>query len=723
VEPAPMEHEPQESPSTGLQLRDLAAILQMQWRIVAGCTAAAVVAALVHGVFATRQYRATAVMHLSATAGQELKVERVVDVDQYNRWNRQMFVQTQLEVIRSRSLLTDVLKQYAEFGPGYEDLPVDGNGVPRLVEMLDVNPRQGTELIDLSVTCSDPDKAAVLANLVSETYRTKNLDDTRLAARDAKLWLQEQIKLYRQRIDESTRAMISYQADNDLADVQEQETSLATRMDSLNSAYAEINTERILLETEVYSHERLLREGAYGELAKDMDTPLVGSLTQNWASAVSEHARLAARYGELHPERRQAKARLDQIEQELRTEVELSLSAERKKLSQLRRKEESLKTEIDGGKGQLLGVTGKREQYDKLKVDLERAKEFYVRLNQRNDEVDLQSQTQLNNVSIVDAARPNTRPVSPNVLLNLLIALCGGFVGGIGLGLAREYLDDTISSPLEVQTFLRVPFLGMIPKIADVTDEKELALYTHQNPRSTVAEALRGIRTVIELDRNGPPRRLLVTSAVSSEGKTSTIVRLGVAFANLDKRVLMIDADLRRPRLHKIFGFDKDVGLSTVLGGLPIEEAVRETGVPNLSVLLSGRGGERPNELLASPAMPALLAELEQRYDLVLIDSPPTVLLSDARILSRYVDGVVMLVREHTTSRMLVREGVTGLEQVRARMLGVIVNAVDLSQRRTSYKYYYGYGYGYGYGYRYDRYYTDPQPEDESAPAAEPPTT
>jgi capsular exopolysaccharide synthesis family protein len=259
-----------------------------------------------------------------------------------------------------------------------------------------------------------------------------------------------------------------------------------------------------------------------------------------------------------------------------------------------------------------------------------------------------------------------------------------------------------------------VAFLGIIPKIPDETDETALALQSHRNPRSTVAEALRGIRTVLELDPTGAaPRRLLITSAVSAEGKTSTIVRLGVAFANLDKKVVMIDADLRRPRLHKIFGVDKDHGLSSLLAGARIDDVVRHTEVPNLDFVPSGLGGERPNELLASPATEKLLAQLQERYDLILIDSPPTVLVSDARILSRLVDGVVVLVREQTTSRMLVREAILGLEQVQARVLGVIVNAVDLSKRRTSYKYYSGYGYGYGYGYRYDRYYTDPAAEDE----------
>lgn len=706
-----MEAETQETPSSGLQLRDVFAILQMQWRVVVGCTIAALLVAVLHGLFATRQYRSTTVLHLSTMAGQELKSDRVVDVDQYNRWNRQMFVQTQLEVIRSRNMMETVLRKYNELG--YDDIAVDAAGVKALVEMMEVTPRQGTELLDLSVTSTDPDKSAILANLIADVFREHNLEGLRDSAREAKVWLEDQIREYRNRIDDATVTVVGFQGENDLADVAEATSSLQAGMDALNQSYAQIRTERVLLETTVYAHERQLREGSYQELAKDLDTTLVAALTTDYATAVTDHARTAARYGEKMPERREAEARLAQIEEELKKEVEVTLSAERKQLNQLRGKENNLKEEIDAGKLQLLDVSGKREQYGKLKVDLERAKEFYVRLNQRNDELDLQSQTQLNNVRVIDQARPISRPVAPNVLLNLGIALIGGFLGGLGLGLAREYLDDTISSPLDIQTFLRVPFLGMIPRIAEVTEETDLALYTHTNPRSAVAESLRGIRTVIELDPRGEaPRRLLVTSAVSAEGKTSTIVRLGVAFANLNKRVLMIDGDLRRPRLHKIFQVGKDVGLTSILAGMPIQEAVRETVVPNLFFLPCGKAGERPNELLASKGMSELLDQLDTHFDLILIDSPPTVLLADARILSRYTDGVVVLVREHTTSRMLVREAVQGIEQVGGRVLGVIVNIVDIGTRRTSYKYYNA----YGYGYRYDKYYTDAQqPDDEPA--------
>jgi polysaccharide biosynthesis transport protein len=252
----------------------------------------------------------------------------------------------------------------------------------------------------------------------------------------------------------------------------------------------------------------------------------------------------------------------------------------------------------------------------------------------------------------------------------------------------------------------------MIPRLPELKDEAQLALYTFENPNSAAAEAMRAIRTMLEL--NPPPnglRRLLVTSAMQSEGKTSTVVRLGVAFANLGKRVVMIDGDLRRPRLHKIFNIERDPGLSSLLGGEAIDDVVNATGVPNLFFVSAGTAHDHSTEPLASMAMTRLLDELDRQYDLVLIDSPPAALLSDAAILSKRVDGVVMLVREGIVSRFLVRDALRSLNKVGANVLGVVMNAVDLNRRGASYYRYYS----YGYGQRYSRYYSDSEPNKTAA--------
>lgn len=710
----------EEGPGQGeaFGLSDLWAIVQMQRYVIAAFIVSGLLLATGYSLVATRYYRSNVVLHLTTMAGQEFQTDRVVDFDQYHRWNRHMFVRTQLEILQSRRVLTAVLQDYAEAFPD-DGLRPDLAGVERLRGMIEVKARQGTELIDLAVTSRDPTRSMELANLLAETYQNNNLAAVTEAARTAKEWLAQQLEAKADEISAASEDLREFQRDNDMADAEEEVTPLSARMDSLNEAYGQANTDRVLMETTVRNHRRLLRNGDYEKLSKDMNTPLMASLAQDYARALTEQARVAAIYGERMPQRQGADAKVVSIESEMRAEVERTLAAEEARLQILRNKEESLQREIGGGKEDLLTLQEHREEYQKKRLALQRAQDFYRRLGQRRDELDLQGKTRLNNVGIVQAALVNPDPVEPRLGVNLAAGLLAGTVLGLSVGFLREYLDDTITSPLEVQTFLKVPFLGMVPKIEDQDDETDLALYTHQRPRSNVAEAIRATRTVLDLAPDGREiRRLLVTSAVQAEGKTSTVVRLGVAYANLGRRVLMIDCDLRRPRLHKIFGTQRTPGFTTIVNReISIEDAVQPSGIPNLSYLSSGRGGERPNELLAHDKVRKLLDELNDRYDLVIVDSPPSVLLSDARVLSRYADGVVILVREHATPRVLIREAIQGLQQVNANILGVIVNAVDLSQRRSNYKYYYGYGYSYArYGYGED---VEPEPEPDPADPAE----
>jgi capsular exopolysaccharide synthesis family protein len=261
------------------------------------------------------------------------------------------------------------------------------------------------------------------------------------------------------------------------------------------------------------------------------------------------------------------------------------------------------------------------------------------------------------------------------------------------LAVVREYIDDTISSQLDVSAYLKVPFLGLVPKLPEDTTPLESDLYTHNNPRSTVAEAVRSLRAILEMSPSGSaPRRILVTSSVAREGKTSTTLRLGVAYAQMGRKVVVIDADLRRPRLHKVFGEDNAIGLTSYLmGAASSQEISTPTPVPNLRVIFSGSSTDTPAELLASEKMPLLLDELQEQFDVVIVDTPPSVALSDAVTLSRYVDGILLVVKEQSVSRAVVKQTIETFKQVDAKILGVVLNNVDLQRSGSKYKYYYAY--------------------------------
>lgn len=680
---------------------DLWSIVRMQSALVATCLAVGLVLAVLYTALAPRKYRSVSVVHLSPAVGQEIETDRVLDSDQYNRWNRATFVKTQLDILQSRDFLGRVLDGYE--GAGFEDgLVHDDAGLLLLASYVDVKPRQGTELIDISVTTDDPQKSMHLANLVSEEFEKHSHAALTDAAKNAKVWLDQQIVDAQEQIERLGGQIREYQRENDLADAEDR-SMMSSAMDSLKGAYGQARSDRVIHENLVRTHERLSRQQQWEQLAKEMPTPIVNQYLEDYARLTTEQARVHARYGEKMVERVEIDAAVARIESQLRVELENTLNAERTQLRLLKEKEEQLSSEIASGKEGLLGQQQARLGYDRKKLELDALRDNYARLQARRSELELQSRTKLNNVRIIERARAIPIPVSPSWLFDIAVGAVAGLVVGGALAFLREWLDDTISSPLEVTTFLRAPFLGLIPKIEGETDEVRLGRYTHDNPRSSVAEALRTIRTLLEMSPEGSPKRLLVTSAVQAEGKTSTTVHLGVTFSKLDRRVLLVDCDLRRPRLHKVFGKSREIGLTTALhGDCGIDEIIQETGVPNLWFVASGRSGDRPSELLASAALPRVLAELESRFDMMVFDTPPSGVLSDARILSKHVDGLVMVVREHSVSRGMIREALQGLEQVGARIYGVAVNAVDLRNGRTSYKYNYGYGYRYArYNYQY----------------------
>jgi len=697
--------------SDGFTVTDLWSIASIhRWMIGAAAGLGLAVMGF-YSLVATRQYTAVAVVHVTSAAGQEIATDPIGDG---RAWNRAMLVQTQMAIMESYDFRRKVLQRYLEVGAN-DGWNVDDSSVSRLGSVTEIKVRQGTELLDISVTTTDPDRAAKLANLTAEVFEDENLEDMTRKALGAKAWLVNQIGEYEDRIAEASDELLTYQRANDMVDPTGSSAVLDAQLGSLRGAYGEANTARVTHEAMVRSHEELWRRGQVQDLAKDMATPVILSLSTSFAQALASHAEVAAVFGEKMPEFKNSKSRLDRIEAELRTEVSRTLSAERARLEVLKTREAELLEALGGGKEMLLDVEGRREDFDKRKLELDSAKEVYAKLKERLTEMDLQSKTQLNNVQIRQQARPPKRPSSPNVKLNLLL----GLIGGLGLGFVgaflREFLNDSVATPQDVETFLHTSFLGFVPHVDPELTEKDGALYSYHHPRSNIAEAVRALRTTLELNPKGrAPEILLVTSAMASEGKTSTSVRLGIAYASLGRSVLLIDADLRRPKVHKVFQQQRQPGLTTaLLTELEVLDAIRETEVPGFSILPAGKGVEHPNEMLASKAFQDVLRGLHEAYDLVIIDSPPSALVADARILSRYVDGVLVVVREQVTSRGLAREAIRGLENVGARVLGVCLNGVDSSRRRANY-YGYHYGYGYGYGYRYE---SSPEEEEESGAA------
>jgi len=411
------------------------------------------------------------------------------------------------------------------------------------------------------------------------------------------------------------------------------------------------------------------------------DDPALRTMTTEKATIDTKAADVLSRYGAQHPEHQQTVAHLAKVEELIADEVRRNVEAERAEVSTLVAQESDLTTELGKVRGELLEKQKLQEEFASIKAEQEQAESVYTTLGKRGAEVALQAQSQLNDVRIVDKAVPPTKPASPNIPLNLAAALFVGTGGGIGLALLRHRMIDRISSPGDVEAETVMPLLGVIPRVRAASGPAR-ALYAFERPRSRQAEALRAIRAILSTyPGRVNSRRLVVTSCLEEEGKSHAAIGVAVAFAQLGSRVLLIDADLRRPTLHTLFGMAEGPGLAEVIAGADIERAARPTVVAHLDLLPRGAAVDYPNELLASPELERLLSRLRATYSVIVIDTPPAAVVSDALALARGADGVIVVVRSGKISPALVNKTAERLEQVGANILGVVLNDVAMENQ------------------------------------------
>jgi len=681
-----VEVEERDAGEYGLRIGDMLAILQQNWKWVVAAVAACMVAATGYYFLETPIYEAKAIVQLTTISGQEINIDRVYENDVFNRTQRETFLKTQKGVLKSRKFRQKVVEAYEELYPEDTAFSLEAGGIGKLGKDMEIDASSKSELINIIVRSEEHARAANLANLIADLYEGNNRANSQDDAESARTWLGSQMKDYEKRIEASQTRIIAYQRAHNLPPSDEAVNGLKRQLTALQDARAQVSAERIQQDSRVRTLIELRAQGDYAALAQNVNSQLIDLLTGDRAKALAAQAQMASRYGAKHPALVQQRSQLVELEAELNRELDRTLAAQRAQLDVLEARELDLRAEIGLLEQKILDVMPKEAELRRLRDQHDRDVAFYASLAKRNNELELASQTQLSNVRIVDYAQQknNPTPVEPQPKLVYGFAALAGLGLGIGGVLARDFLNDSISTALDVDTHLRVPYLGLVPAIDDVVERSEIALYTHINPKSVAAETMRSVRTVLEMNPHASHlRRILVTSATAGEGKTCLTVHLGIAFARLGKRVIIVDAELRHPKLHQIFQIPRENGLSAVLDGLDLDAAIHQTEVPNLHVLPAGAGGERSNELLASVYLTEVLESLDQRYDLLILDTPPAGMVPDAAILSKSVDGVIMLVRENRTSREKVRNTLQILQQVGARVLGVVLSGVDLTRNQN----------------------------------------
>jgi capsular exopolysaccharide synthesis family protein len=437
-----------------------------------------------------------------------------------------------------------------------------------------------------------------------------------------------------------------------------------------------------------------------------IDNPFIRQLKVEYVEVQGELARLSVDYLDKHPAVKALEARLSTLQKMAEKEVKSIVEAARKELDQLMVSKNKLEERIADFRQRDAARSNTEVEYDRLVATRDQAKEAYAKVQKRLIETQMSGQIRVNNVHILDAARTPVVPVKPNLRVNMALAILLGIFGGVAVAFGVEFLDNTVKSREDVEELFAEPFLGTVPSLrperrgrrGEEPYDGKRELFVYYRPRSVVAEFTRAIRTnLMFMSPEKPLRVLMVTSPSPQEGKTTVAVNLAINMAANGGRTIIVDTDLRRPRVHGAFGIKALTGVSNYLiSDAPVTQFTRSTEVENLDILPCGPCPPNPAELLHASRFRALIDELLQHYETVIFDSPPVNVVTDAQIIGNIVDGVVLVAKCGKTRRDALRHAQRQLSSVNARILGCVLNDVDIESR--GYGGYYAMGrYAYGY--------------------------
>jgi len=641
----------------------------------------------------TPYYQAEAVIEIAPNAPTYFDVNEVAEVVSANSSHElRTYYATQYKILQSRTVMERAVETL-RVEHAVDDF--DGKEKPWLFlrQHMSLEPIVETQLVKVVFEYPDRDRAALFANVVAETYMKRNVEQAFLATQEAIGFLEEQANRFRDRKIASESEVQAFRSEHDLLGLNEQYDTTNQTLAKLQDAWSEAHTERIQIEAVYLEMSSLARKDEWKDLATHLssESAVLRDLLGRYETLEQDRARLGARYKDRHPEMVRVDTELEGVSRQIRAEVDDIVGAKKAALEVVSKQEDALLRELDA---KLLDLRT-------LQDAAQREDAFFKSLDLRLSEVDLSQVLRANNVQFVDTAIATDVPVRPKLAVNLAMALVFGVFGGCAMAFFMEYLDHTVKSREDIEHLIGVPMLGVVPMIPtldleSLPREVDRHIFVNARPRSNAAECLRSIRTnVLFRTPQRKFRTLLITSAAPREGKSFISSNLSTIIAMTGSRVLLIDADLRRPSLHKRFGLTNSVGLSNLLTGeTGLEGIVQHTHVEGLDVVPAGPIPPNPGELLGGGRMQRIINTV-RNYDMVIVDSPPVNVVADARVLSSVVDGVVLVVEANRTSRNFVKQASMHLSEMKANVLGAVVNKLDI--RRAGYGYYYYDDYGYYY--------------------------
>lgn len=668
-------------------------VLERRWLVITAFISVLLLTAI-YLFRATPIYQASVRLQIDRESGNVLNVKDVFSTET----REQDYLQTQYKNLTSRTLLQSVI----------EDLKLDKD--PRYVESQDkvfalskditIVPIRLSRLVDVRVEHSDKKQAQAIANKIADIFVKQNLEQKVQSSFEAVTWLRTQVDDSKKNVSAADQALLEYRKKNNEVSLEEGENIARQGLIATQEGLNKIQTEAVSAQKAVEETERLIGAGQPLEsipaIAQNLN---VQRLRQEVAVKEASLAALLKRYRDKYPAVIAARSELSKLKESLQAEAQSHLNSLRNHAHILKQQEQALAALVKREEEKQFQLNLLRIQYDVLKRDADNNKSIYNNVLLRMKETELMSRMNSNNMRVVDPASIPLRPVKPRVMITILMGIVGGMVTALGLAFFVSYLDDSVKSQDDVETYLRLPFLGYIPNIK-TNSVVERDLQAHLHPQSNAAEGFRTIRATVSLSPRAEKYRVVsVTSTIPSEGKSLVASNFAIVNAQTGLKTLLVDADLRRPSVHKAYQLHSPIGLSSYLTREidDLDEITHQSEVPNLDIICCGSVPSTPSELIGSTRMMEFLEKVKGKYDRVILDCPPVSAVSDPLIISAMSDGVVYVTKFNKIRREHARKSIARIQNAGIHIVGLVINDIDFEGKDSYY---------YSYYYYQNRYYS-----------------
>jgi succinoglycan biosynthesis transport protein ExoP len=681
-------------------------VLERRWLVITAFVSVLLLTAI-YLFRAKPVYESVVRLQIDRDNGNVLNVKEIVGLDTHE----QDYLQTQYKNLQSRTLLESVITTlHLDKDPRYAE---SRDRVYDLANDITVVPIRLSRLVDVKVEHTLPEKAKLIAKTLADTFIRQNLDQKSHSSFEALGWLETQVFDSKKKTTKDDEALAEYRRQHNEVSLEEGDNIIRQALLQAQNDLSKVRTDAAQSEREVLEIDQLLKEGkAIESIPAVAQNLTVQRLRQEIALKEGALSGLLKKYRDKYPAVLSARSEIAGLKESLQDECENQLVTIHNRAKILQKQKEQLQQSVKDEEDKQFGLNQLKVQYDVLKREADNSKNIYSNVLMRQKETELMSRMSSNNMMVRDEASLPLKPIKPRIALTIVVGIFGGLCVALGLAFFVNYLDDSIKSQDDVESYLRLPFLGYIPNIK-TNSVVERDLQAHLHPQSNAAEGFRTIRATIALTHKPEKFRVLsITSTIPSEGKSLVASNLAIVHAQTGLRTLLVDADLRRPSVHKAYQLHSPVGLSAFLTRNTdnIEDIVHNTEVKNLDVICCGAVPSNPSELIGSARMMEFLQRVRSRYDRVILDCPPVSAVSDPLIISAMSDGVVYVTKFNKIRREHGRKSVARIQNAGIHILGIVVNDIDFEGKDSYY---------YSYYYYQNRYYASHYKTNAAAAAKE----